>query len=148
MLIAGVIVALGGCAQVERILGRAPEQAAPAPAAQVAAPRTAETLDSTTEAERQAAVAAAETGAARELGRTVASLGAPGEPGLWLRTPLVREPARGRVDYPATGKSVAVDLIPLDAPEGAGSRLSLAAFRLIDAPLTELPELRVYRLAE
>ncbi|MCZ7675957.1 MAG: hypothetical protein M5U35_08950 [Roseovarius sp.] len=40
---------------------------------------------------------------------------------------------------------MAVDLIPLDAAPGAGSRISLAAMRLIEADLTALPELRVFR---
>lgn len=140
----GLALALGGCAKVAQVFGRTPAPEAP----RAEAPRTAETLDTTTAAEKQAAVTAARTGEARDLGVTVASLGTPTEPGLWLKTPLVDTAARGRVSYAATGKSVAVDLLPLDAPPGAGSRLSLAAFRVIKAPLTALPELRVYRLAE
>jgi hypothetical protein len=142
--IVGLALALSGCARVEQVFGRAPEPEAP----RAEAPRTAETLDSTTAAERQAAVTAASTGQGQDLGLTVASLGTPTEPGLWLKTPLVDAAAKGRVSDAATGKSVAVDLIPLDAPPGAGSRLSLAAFRAIGASLTALPELRVYRLAD
>jgi len=50
---------------------------------------------------------------------------------------------RGRVTDAATGASVVLDLIPLDAPPGAGSRMSLAAYQRLNLPLTSLPELRV-----
>ncbi|MGB5558538.1 MAG: hypothetical protein WBN04_11065 [Paracoccaceae bacterium] len=104
---------------------------------------TAEQFDTTTEAERQAALARAPTGE-RELGRTVASLGNPADPGFWLETPLVTKVTQGRVVYPLTGNSVAVELRPIAAAPGAGSRISLPAIRLLGAPLTGLPELTVY----
>ncbi|WP_272007106.1 hypothetical protein [Roseovarius sp. ZX-A-9] len=104
--------------------------------------QTAEALDTTSAAEKAAAQAAS---GGRDLGVTIASLGAPAEPGFWLKTPLVREPGKGRVRHGATGKSVQVDLIPIDGPKTAGSRLSLAAMRLLGVPLTSLPELRVYQ---
>jgi len=117
------------------------------PASPPAGARTAEALDTTTARERARAVAdAADSGGETDLGLTVASLGAVGEPGIWLKTPLVRTPAKGRIAYPAAGTAVAVDLMPLDAAPGAGSQISLAAMRLIGADLTALPELRVYRL--
>ncbi|WP_281968117.1 hypothetical protein [Roseovarius nanhaiticus] len=106
--------------------------------------RTAEEFDTTSEADKVAAAAPATGG--RDLGLTIASLGAPGEPGFWLKTPLVNAPGPGRVVYPANGKSVKVDLIPLDGAPGAGSRMSLAALRVLEAPLTGLPELRVFAL--
>lgn len=106
---------------------------------------TAEEFDTTTQAERTAAVAQAQSsGGARDLGVTIASLGAVTEPGIWIKTPLVRAPGKGRVDYPAKGTSVSVDLLPLDGDPGAGSRLSLAAMRLLEADLTGLPEVRVF----
>ena len=43
---------------------------------------------------------------------------------------------QGRVTNPANGKSSLVTLIPLDGPATAGSRMSLAAMRLIDLSLT------------
>ena len=70
------------------------------------------------------------------------------EAGFWIKTPLVSEPGKGRVLHPGTGKSAQVDLIPIDAPQGAGSRLSLAAMRLIGADLTGLPEVRVFSLRD
>lgn len=111
--------------------------------------RTAEAFDTTSTEERARAVAAAApAGGESDLGVTVASLGAVGEPGIWLKTPLVDAPARGRVEYPEKGTAVAVDLIPLDAEPGSGSRISLAAMRLIKADLTALPELRIYRVSD
>lgn len=108
--------------------------------------RTADEFDTTSAEERQRAVAeAAGSGGETALGITIASLGAVGEPGIWLKTPLVDAPAKGRVEYPEKGTAVAVDLVPLDAAPGAGSQISLAAMRLIEADLTALPELRVFR---
>lgn len=114
---------------------------APSPAA-----RTVEEFDTTTAEQRSEAASATEEPEA-DLGLTVASLGSPSEPGFWLKTPLVTSPAKGRVVYPATGKSVAVELIPIDGPKTAGSRMSLPAMRLIEAPLTELPQVRVFRVS-
>jgi len=70
--------------------------------------------------------------------------GAAADPGIWMKTPLVDSPGKGRVEYPAKGTTVAVDLIPLDAEPGSGSQLSLAAMRLLEADLTGLPEVRVF----
>ncbi|MDQ2091482.1 hypothetical protein [Marimonas arenosa] len=110
--------------------------------------RTVSEFDTTSAAEKQSAAAAATaaqaSGEGRLLGRTVASLGDPTEPGLWIRTPLVSRPGKGRVVYPVNGKAVQLDLIPIDAPVTAGSRMSLAALRVIEAPLTDLPEVEVY----
>lgn len=106
--------------------------------------RTEAALDTTTAQQR--ATAAAPTAAAqssRSLGTTVATLGSPSEPGFWLKTPLVATQAQGRVANPATGKSSAVTLIPIDGQEGGGSRMSLAAMRLIGASLTDLAEVEV-----
>ncbi|OWU83771.1 hypothetical protein ATO6_17730 [Oceanicola sp. 22II-s10i] len=76
------------------------------------------------------------------LGVTIASLGNPGEQGLWLKTPLVRTNAKGRVAY--GGQSADVDLIPIPGEPGAGSRMSLAAFQALGAPVTGLPEIEVF----
>lgn len=109
--------------------------------------RTVDEFDTTTADERAAAIqTTTQEGGETALGTTVATLGSPTEPGFWLKTPLVDSPAKGRVDYTATGKSVTVDLIPIDGPKTAGSRMSLAALRLIEAPLTGLPEITVFRL--
>lgn len=108
-----------------------------------AAARTVEDFDTTTPEQRAAAVIDAPD-LEKNLGLTIASLGSASEPGFWLKTPLVSVPTKGRVEYSANGKSVQVDLIPIDGPKTAGSRMSLAALRLIEAPLTGLPEVRVF----
>lgn len=117
-----------------------PDSAPPPPEDAV----TVEAFDTTTEAERVAAAAAPDTGGERELGRTIASLGDPTDPGFWAKTPLVDEVQPGRLDYPETGKSVLVELRPLEAAPGSGSQVSLPALRLLEAPLTALPELIVF----
>lgn len=117
----------------------APETTAPPPPPTA---KTAEALDTTTPAQRAAAAAPAEA-PSKVLGKTVASLGSPTEPGLWLKTPLVSSEQQGRVTNPSNGKSSLVTLIPIDGPETAGSRMSLAALRLIEASLTELTEVEV-----
>jgi hypothetical protein len=110
--------------------------------------RTVEQFDTTSAEEKKAAEMAAreaaKSGEGRLLGRTIASLGDPTDPGIWLRTPLVSTPSKGRVVYPVNGRAVQVDLIPIDGPKTAGSRMSLAALRVIEAPLTGLPEVEVY----
>ncbi|MEW9919129.1 hypothetical protein AB2B41_05920 [Marimonas sp. MJW-29] len=167
LILGALALALGACAQVgamsERFgLGqRAPEAEGPIDpfvtgdageeatlAPETAAPppptgaRTAEALDTTT-AEQRAAATAAPAAPTKALGKTVVSLGSPTEPGLWLKTPLVSEESQGRVTNPATGRSSLVTLIPLDGPATAGSRMSLAAMRLIEASLTDLTEVEV-----
>lgn len=79
------------------------------------------------------------------LGETVASLGDPGREGFWIETALVTTLGKGHVTYAKTGRTVKVQLIPIAGPATGGSRLSLAVMRLLDAPLTGLPEVRVYR---
>ena len=107
--------------------------------------RTAAQFDTTTSAEKAAALEAAKipvTGG--PLGKTVTSLGDPAQPGLWLETPLVEAVRMGRVVYLATGKAAVLELRPIAGASGVGSRLSLAAMRLLEAPLTGLPELEVF----
>ncbi|WP_353472056.1 hypothetical protein PVT71_12215 [Salipiger sp. H15] len=139
---------LAACAQQAKEV--APPAAAPASSTGTAAglrppanARTAEDFDTTSAAERSAAAAAPAT-SERQLGSTVASLGDPAQPGFWLETPMVSSVTKGRVVYPATGKSAQVELRPIEGPASGGSRISLAAMRLIGAPLTELPTLTVF----
>lgn len=117
----------------------APETAAPPPPPSAT---TAAALDTTTAAQRAAAAAPPET-PSTALGQTIVSLGSPTEPGLWLKTPLVSSEQQGRVTNPANGKSSLVTLIPIDGPNTAGSRMSLAAMRLIEVSLTDLTEVEV-----
>ena len=115
--------------------------AAPAPPPDA---RTAEDFDTTDEAARAAAVVGAPEAGARRLGTTIGALGSAAEPGIWIKTPLVTEVTQGRADYPAAGTSIAVELRPSGGVPGAGSQVSLAAMRLLQAPLTGLPELVLF----
>ena len=104
--------------------------------------RTAAAFDIVTPEQRAAALAAP-AASGRVLGETVASLGAPSDPGLWLRTGLVDAPRAGRVTDTAGGASVAVELRPSGREPGSGSELSLSAFMAMNLQLTALPRLRV-----
>ncbi len=92
----------------------------------------------------QQGAARAPTPAEGALGRTIATLGDPSRPGLWLETPLVRSATKGQVALPGSPVSITVELLPIPGPSGAGSRLSLAAMRLLGVALTDLPEIVVY----
>ncbi|MDO9581780.1 MAG: hypothetical protein Q7J24_01520 [Desulfomicrobium sp.] len=139
------LTATAGCAVLDRLT---PGGAA-APAASAAAPSapapvlgsgaTAATLDTTTAAQKQAALAAPAASGERQLGNVAVSLGSPAEPGIWLRSSLVTAAGKGRV-VTASGQSVAVDLLP---GQGA-AQLSLAAFVALGLPLTALPDVTVY----
>lgn len=104
--------------------------------------QTADTLDSTTPQERAAAQAGDTAGGAL-LGETLANLGSPTEQGFWLRTGLVTKVQQGRVERADGSGAIKVELRPSGSAPGAGSQLSLAAFRALNAPLTELLPLRV-----
>lgn len=148
----GLSVMLAGCAGLGDMFGAPPSDvedaatrpmprpvdSAPVPAENAA---TVEEFDTTT-AEERAAAAAPQERPARELGMMVASLGDPTEPGFWAKTTLVSEVQQGRLVYPQTNKSVLVELRPAD--EGSNGQVSLAALRVLGAPLTALPELTVF----
>ena len=146
------IIALAGCStpSFQGPFGPAPATpiAAPAPTLNPAPPPpppqnavTVEQFDTTSAEDRAAAVASAPAGA-QALGTTIATLGSPAEAGIWLKTPLVTELRQGRVDY--QGKSINIELRPSGGAAGSGSQISLAAMRLIAAPLTSRPELTVF----
>ncbi|MEO0904722.1 MAG: D-galactarate dehydratase, partial [Pseudomonadota bacterium] len=88
------------------------------------------------------AVVTEETVQDAALGKTIASLGPPADTGIWLETPLVGELTSGRIAY--QGKTINIELRPSGGAPGSGSQISLAAMRLIEAPLTSLPELDVF----
>ncbi|MCZ4262918.1 MAG: D-galactarate dehydratase [Limimaricola soesokkakensis] len=122
--------------------------AAPQPAVQSAPPpppeaASAAALDTTTPEQRAAATAAPEPAGEQRLGTTIASLGSPADPGLWIETPLVSSVTQGRVEA-ANGKSVKLELRPSGGAAGSGSEISLPAMRLLEVSLTSLPELTVY----
>ncbi|MFT7596303.1 MAG: hypothetical protein ACI8R4_003638 [Paracoccaceae bacterium] len=75
--------------------------------------------------------------------RTIAGLGDPGHPGLWLETTLVKAKGPGHIRLASGGGLVAVTLLPIAGEATAGSRASLEAMRQLGAPLTDLVELTV-----
>jgi hypothetical protein len=122
-----------------------PPAATLSPAAVITPPRnarTADQFDTTSAAERQAATQVSASAGA-ELGRTTATLGSPTEPGIWLRTGLVSEVTQGHIRY--QNRTINVELRPSGRAAGSGSQISLAAMRLIEAPLTGIIELTVLR---
>jgi hypothetical protein len=129
---------LNGVFGIEPAVSEVPVVVAPPP------PVTAvsvEDFDTTTQADRDAAVTqVAATDAA--LGTTIASLGSPADPGIWLKTPLVTQETMGRAEF--EGTAIAIQLRPSGGAAGSGSQVSLAAMRLLGAPLTGLPELTVF----
>ncbi|MCC7320908.1 MAG: D-galactarate dehydratase [Rubellimicrobium sp.] len=151
-LVAALLL-LGGCAALSSppgdapapVIDEAPEATLAAAPPPPPAARTAEEFDTTSAEQRAAATAAPAVAQEVRLGTTIASLGPPAEAGLWLRTGLVTGTVMGRVEYPATGKSVTLELRPSGGAAGGGSEISLAAMRLLEAPLTGLPELVVFR---
>lgn len=103
---------------------------------------TVEDFDTTTEEDRAEALEAPEPEGEVRLGTSIASLGNPADPGIWLETPLVDELKPGRIAW--QGNSVNVELRPSGGAAGSGSEISLAAMRLLTAPLTDLPEIEVF----
>lgn len=153
ILIPALSVVLAGCAgfDMPQILPMpsAPDRAAPA-ATSVAPPPpagavTVEQFDTTSAEDREEAVVSAPLSQGA-LGQTIATLGDPAAPGFWLETPLVSSEKEGRVKAANTGRTVKVTLRPISGPNGAGSRISLSALRLLDLPLAGLHELEVYGL--
>ncbi|WP_299480620.1 hypothetical protein [Cypionkella sp.] len=140
MILMSVALGLAGCGTMKQ--NDAPESAAsvaPPGRPVIGAGASAAALDQTTAAERAAAAAAKPTGGERALGAAVVALGSPAEQGLWVKSPLVVAPGKGRV-VTESGASVAVDLLP---GSGAAS-LSLAAFRALGLGLTDLPEVTIF----
>ncbi len=109
--------------------------------------RTADQFDTTTDADRTEALAAAPAPAGEErLGTTLATLGSPADPGIWIETPYVTAVTPGRVEVAGTGKTINIELRPSGGAPGSGSQISLPAMRLLELPLTAIQELVVFRL--
>ena len=99
----------------------------------------AETLDTTTAAERAEALATPAAAGEQKLGTVVVALGPPAEQGLWLKTSLVAKVVEGRIET-AGGKSLTLEL----RPGTGGALLSLAGFQALGLSLTDLPEVTVF----
>ena len=74
---------------------------------------------------------------------TVAAVGDPVEPGLWMQTPLVTSPARARVTVASTGVSTILELRPSEAGADAGGQLSLEAMRALNLSFTDLAQVEI-----
>lgn len=90
--------------------------------------------------------AAPAVGTPEGLGSTVASLGLLDRGGLWLRTPLVSAETPGRIRNSANGAELDVLLLPKEGAPGSGSQISLAALSELNASLTDLLTLIVFKL--
>lgn len=124
--------------QVEVAMPIAP----PAPATNA---RTVEQFDTTTAQDRAAALDAPQAddiASEQDLGVTLATLGDPTDPGIWIKTPLVNAIVQGRAEY--QGASVNLELRPSGGASGSGSQISLPAMRLLNAPLTGILEIHVF----
>ena len=149
------LAALGACTEFQQAFA----PAAPAPAApEVVEPVetldptppppppstavTVEQFDTTTAEDRAEALAPPEPAGEQRLGTSIASLGNPADPGIWVETPLVDALKPGRIAW--NGNSVNVELRPSGGAAGSGSEISLAAMRLLTAPLTDLPEIEIF----
>ncbi|MFY0309074.1 hypothetical protein ACFMBG_04120 [Leisingera sp. D0M16] len=73
---------------------------------------------------------------------TVASLGDPSLPGMWMETPLVAAEQQALIRTSRNTQAV-VTLKPIPGAESGGSRLSISAMRALGLPLTELAEVQV-----
>ncbi len=127
--------------------------AAPAPTLDPAPPppppetaRTVDEFDTTSAEDREEAIAVSAAATDETLGTTLGTLGSPTEPGIWLKTPLVTALRPGRVTY--QGQTINIELRPSGGAAGSGSQISLAAMRLLNAPLTGVLSLTVVGVAE
>lgn len=107
---------------------------------------TAEQFDTTTAEDRADALAVSAPAGEARLGETLATLGSPADPGIWMETGLVTVLTPGRVEVVATGASVNLELRPSGGEPGAGSEISLPAMRLLALPFTAIEPLVVYAL--
>ena len=137
----GLMTGLAACA-VSPEMGVAAPEVVVLPEIQTPAPppgaRRVDEFDTTTQAQRSAALEISEGGVL--LGEAVLSLGDPGRAGFWIETALVTSPGQGRVTLHEGDTSVEVALLP-----GIGSgRISLATMRLLEVSLTDLVNANIY----
>ncbi|WP_153010569.1 hypothetical protein [Falsirhodobacter sp. alg1] len=141
------LIAVAGCSHLPGLKSRTDAaqatDTAPVAASSSAiggAARSADSYDLTSAAERERALNTPVDSGAKELGSVVITLGNAAEPGFWLRSSLVKQTSKGRVET-ADGQTVAVDLLP-----GVGSaQLSLAGYRALGLSLTSLPQVTIYQ---
>ncbi len=144
LLALALVASLAGCGGGFRPLSflNRDRDASPVPPPSVAAEVEDEDAETGEDEEDATEASAAETPATGRLGTTVASLGDPTRPGLWLETPLVSAETPGRLAA-ENGSSVAVTLMPSGGAPGSGSRISIMAMQALGLGLTDLPTLTV-----
>lgn len=136
-----LLAGCGGGLSLPGLRSAAPEPAAVVPVtAQPPGAETPRPMARPGDAQADGAPGPAATGV---LGSTIASLGSPSDPGLWLLTPLIDSPRPGRVRVLASGAELRLELRPSGGAPGSGSQLSMAAYQGLGLPLTALPELAV-----
>lgn len=152
-LILPVVLGLAGCSTLGSSGSPRPIAVAAVPAVplpEVSAPTTSTgplpvtgqssaALDTTSEAEKAAALKPTPSAGEKGLGSAVVALGSPADQGLWVQTNLVTTTQQGRVTAP-NGRSLAVEL----RPTGGAALMSLSAYQALGLNLTELPSLTVY----
>lgn len=137
-----LVFGLSACAVVSEVNEPTPpesiveEAAAPPPPPEDA--RSVDEFDTTSDAQRREAADVSDGGVL--LGQDVVTLGDPAEPGFWVLTSMVDADVAGRVELVGGGGSVEVTLMPT---AGSG-RISLAALRILEVPLTDLVEVEIY----
>lgn len=144
ILALSLVLAVAGCDSGFRPLGfmdrfrgnDASDVPPPAVAEEVA---EEEAVEAATGEEAEAPAPSAASGS---LGTTIASLGDPTRPGLWLETPLVSAEAAGTL-VAENGNRIDVTLIPSGGAAGSGSRISVAAMQALGLGLTDLATLTV-----
>ncbi|WP_370268460.1 hypothetical protein [Nioella sp.] len=144
LLALSLVLAVAGCDSGFRPLGfmdrfrgnDASDVPPPAVAEEVA---EEEAVEAATGEEAEAPAPSAASGS---LGTTIASLGDPTRPGLWLETPLVSAETAGTL-VAENGNRIDVTLIPSGGAAGSGSRISVAAMQALGLGLTDLATLTV-----
>ena len=144
LLALSLVLAVAGCDSGFRPLGfmdrfrgnDASDVPPPAVAEEVA---EEEAVEAATGEEAEAPAPSAASG---NLGTTIASLGDPTRPGLWLETPLVSVETAGTL-VAENGNRIDVTLIPSGGAAGSGSRISVAAMQALGLGLTDLATLTV-----
>ncbi|GIT92522.1 hypothetical protein JANAI62_29800 [Jannaschia pagri] len=114
---------------------------APAPLPEAARPPVGVTtspdvLDTVSDADKDAARAAAEATTGGPLGEVTVALGDPVDPGLWVKSALVDSEQPGTVRT-GDGDAIAVTLRPIGSGDG-GAQISLSALQALGLPLTGL----------